>query len=122
MRTLPLFILLFCNACTLDETRLYGHWQAAAFYQNGQTLDADLSAVSLDFLPSGRYSFQSSARYSEAGLFRNSGHYLFLTDTTASPNKEHTIKVLFLSEDSLKIKMEKAGQAQFLFLYRHKID
>lgn len=117
----PVLALLFCcAACSLDERGLHGRWQAAAFYQNGQSVNAPLDSVSLDFLPGGVYAFHSAARYGEAGRYRVSARFLYLTDTTALLPKERIIKVLYLSADSLKIKMEKAGQEQVLFLCRRQ--
>lgn len=109
----------FCfAACSLDENALHGHWQAVAFYQNGQTAPAVLEAVSLDFSPEGAYVFRSAARYSEAGRYRVSARLLHLTDTTARPHRERVVRVLYLSQDSLKIEMAKSGQEQVLFLCR----
>lgn len=122
MKTTLFLLLLCCSACSLDVQKLPGHWQANAFFENGQSSSAPLNDVALDFFPSGRYVFHSSAHYSEAGTFRDSGHYLFLTDTTADPVKVRKIKVLYLSEDSLKIKMEKLGQEQILFLYHQPVE
>lgn len=112
-----IFLVLCCSACSLDVKKLEGHWQAAAFFENGQSADTALDDVSLDFYPSGRYGFRSKAHYSEFGTFRNSGHHLYLTDTTAAIPSVRKIKVLYLSDDSLKIEMAKAGRSQILFLY-----
>ena len=118
MKYFPFAAILFIASCTLDMGLLCGHWQASAFYENGQTAPAETAQVSLDFTPDGRYVFRSSAHYSEAGQFRESGHFLYLTDTTATPSKTRKIKVLYLSSDTLKIKMGKDGKEQVLFLYR----
>ena len=112
-----IFLLLCCASCSLDVKKLEGHWQAAAFFENGQAANTSLDEVSMDFYPSGRYSFRSKAHYSEFGTFRNSGHHLYLTDTTAVSPSVRKIKVLYLSNDSLKIEMAKGGRSQILFLY-----
>lgn len=118
MRYLLFAAILFIASCSLDVGLLFGHWQASAFYENGQTARAQTEVVSLEFSADGRYQFRSSAHYSEAGTFRESGHFLYLTDTTATPSKVRKIKVLYLSNDTLKIKMGKDGKEQVLFLYR----
>ena len=118
MRYLLFAAILFIASCSLDVGLLFGHWQASAFYENGQTARAQTEVVSLEFSADGRYQFRSSAHYSEAGTFRESGHVLYLTDTTATPSKVRKIKVLYLSNDTLKIKMGKDGKEQVLFLYR----
>lgn len=107
---LPIFA-----ACNLDEDTLRGRWGAAAFFEEGQSVAAPLDEVSLEFLPTGQYVFRGPFKYSEAGRFKCSMHYLLLTDTTVFPPHEKTLKVLFLSPDSLKIRMEKDGRQQVLF-------
>jgi len=119
MKYVILCSLLIFSSCALDVKQLHGYWQATAFFEEGQRLESALvDQVSIEFVPSGRYMFRSSARYTEAGLFRESGQHLFLTDTTQTPNKVRKIKVLYLSADSLKIKMGKNGKDRVLFLAR----
>lgn len=117
---LPVFLLLCCAACSLDVKQLEGHWQAGAFYEKGQSVNVPLDEISLDFYPAGRYAFHSTAHYSEYGTFRDSGHHLYLTDTTIVVPKVRKIKVLYLSSDSLKIEMAKEGHSQVLFLYHQQ--
>ncbi len=112
-----IFLLLSCASCSLDVKKLEGHWQASAFFENGQSANTSLEDVSIDFYPSGRYSFRSKAHYSEFGTFRSSGHHLYLIDTTIAAPNVRKIKVLYLSDDSLKIEMAKSGHSQILFLY-----
>ncbi len=116
MKKFPLLLPLFLAACSLDVRQLNGIWKPVAFYENGQTLAAPLDSVALVFAENGQYEFRSIGFYREAGPFRLDGKLLFLTDTTQKPAQEHALKVLFLSADTLKIQMKKAGQEQVLFL------
>lgn len=111
---LALFPLLLAT-CTLDVNRLAGQWRAIAFYEQGQSLTAPLDSVALTFSGDGYYEFRSAGFYRENGPFRVSGQHLFLTDTTEQPAKEHVLKVLFLSDDTLKIQMLKGDNEQVLF-------
>ena len=117
MKILTASLFLFLPACTLDTKQLQGVWKPVALYENGQSLAAPLDSVALHFSPeNGQYEFRSIGFYREAGPFRVSGKYLFLTDTTEKPAQEHVLKVLFLSADTLKIQMKKAEREQVLFL------
>ena len=115
-----LLLAALWNGCTLQESDLPGRWQAVAFYQNGRRVQTPLDVVALDLLPDGRYQFQSQGLYRENGTYHLSMFYLFLTDTTVQPAKEHTVKILYLSADSLKIRMQEAGKEQVLFFRRQK--
>ena len=116
MKKILLPLLLFCVACELDIKQLAGRWQAIALYEGGQTVAAPLDSVALTFSENGQYEFRSVGFYREEGPFRASGKHLFLTDTTEKAPKEHTLEVLFLSNDTLKLRMEKSGNEQVLFL------
>lgn len=115
-RLITLLICLGITACTLQQKDVAGVWQAVAFYENGKTVAAPLDSVRLKLSPEGGYEFKSQGFYSESGQFRVSARFLFLNDTTREPAKEHIVKVLHLSEDSLKIQMSREDKEQVLFL------
>ncbi|MCC6458972.1 MAG: hypothetical protein IT260_00785 [Saprospiraceae bacterium] len=116
-----LFLGLFCvAACGLGNAPIAGKWQAVAFYENGQSQNVSLDSVRLELTPELRFTFQSIGHYREAGPYRLSARFMFLTDTTVTPQKEHTVKVLDLSPDTLKIQMRRQNQEQVLFLARVK--
>lgn len=112
---LSLLPLLFA-ACGLDINLLEGQWQAIAFYENGQDAPAPLDSIAISFWADSHYEFRTIGFYREAGPFRVADSFLFLTDTTAKQPKERALKILFLSADTLKLQMERAGQGQVLFL------
>ena len=103
-------------SCTLNPQELHGTWQAVAFYEAGQSVHTPLDSVALEIRPDGQYMFRAQGFYREKGTYRISGRYLFLTDTSATPDIEHAVKVVHLASDSLKIAMEHAGKEQVLFL------
>jgi hypothetical protein len=109
-------------ACRLDEKTLRGEWQAVSFFENGRLRDVDLSPVQLKISEGGRYEYNSIGLYREQGSYRVSMHYLFLTDTTRRPPIDHIVKVLYLSSDSLKIRMESDSLEQVLWMARMKTD
>lgn len=105
--------------CTVDKAKLSGRWQATAFYENGQSLNVPLDSVRLELTQENRYDFQSLGFYRESGPYSISERYLFLTDTTADPIGDHTLKILYLSDDSLKVRMRSTGgNEQVLFFVR----
>lgn len=116
LRYLLIFICLF--SCSLHEKDVAGEWQAVAFFENGQSQAANLDSVSLRLSPEGGYEFRSQGFYREAGSYRVSVRYLFMTDTTQTPAKEHIVKVLYLSEDTLKVRMAHEDKEQVLFFAR----
>jgi hypothetical protein len=115
--TLPLLLgLALLSACSLNYRDVAGDWKAVAFYENGQTVQTPLDSVGLLLTPDGRYRFQSIGYYREAGRYRCSLHYLFLEDTTATTAQERMVQVVYVSPDTLKLKMGQADKEQGLFL------
>lgn len=115
MHKIAPILLLLCTSCNVDTQLLTGTWKASSFYQNGKTVQVPLDSVELSFDENGQYIFRSVGFYKEEGPYRASGKYLFLTDMTAKPPREHTLSVLFLSNDTLKIGMKKDTSEQVLF-------
>lgn len=105
-------------ACTIEPGELEGHWQAVAFYENGHDVKTELDSVRIHFAPDNNYEFRSQGFYQETGTYRISASYVFLSDTTVKPKQERIIKILYLSEDSLKIEMKANQQKQVLFFKR----
>ena len=117
-RYLILFTFICLVACALHENDVAGDWQAVAFYENGKSNPVKLDSVTLRLSPEGGYDFRSQGFYREAGSYRVSVRYLFLTDTTQTPAKDHIVKVLYLSADTLKIRMSHENKEQVLFFAR----
>jgi hypothetical protein len=111
-------IILWFAACRVDDGAMVGKWQATHFYENQQSVNVPLEEVKLVFEPNHRYFFQTIGQYSEGGRWRCSGKYLILSDTTEANPSEKMLKVLYQSNDSLKIKMSREGKEQVLFFAR----
>ena len=109
-------LLLCLYACTPDPKLLEGPWHVTGYYQDGQNVAAPLDSVRLVFHANKTYEFHSIGFYHESGTYRTSGSYLFLMDSTAKEPKERALKILFLSNDSLKIAMQRDSVEQVLFL------
>lgn len=107
-------------ACTMNQKDLAGTWQAVAFYKNQKSAEVPLDSVMLRFTSDGAYEFRSQGFYRESGDYRLSAAYVFLSDTTENPPLQHTLKVLYLSADSLKIQMAAGDEKQVLFFVRKK--
>lgn len=114
------FLTLVFFSCTVDKSNLIGSWQAVAYYETGQTVDTPLDAVQLSFSSAGDYSFRSIGFYEERGQYRLAGNYLHIKDSTVQNAVERTMKILFLSPDSLKIGMETAGKSSTVFFGKIK--
>ena len=116
VRLIMLMVCLGMAACTLQEKDVAGVWQAVSYFENGKSVSTPLDSVKLILKPDGGYEFYSQGQYYESGPFRVSARFLFLTDTTRIPLKEYIVKVLYVSEDSLKIQMSRENKEQVLFL------
>jgi hypothetical protein len=113
-----LIIGFLIGSCAVDADKLIGEWQAVAFFENGHSVQTELDSVSLHFTGTSFFEFRSQGFYREAGSYRVSASYLFLEDTTAKPKQERTVKILYLSADTLKIEMKQAKNKQVLFFKR----
>lgn len=112
--------IFFATGCAVDDKTLAGTWKAEAFYENGQTANLSIDSVTLMIGSDYRYEFRSQGFYKEAGTWKTAVNYLFFTDTTVQPAQERMLKVLYQSNDSLKLRMERNGAEQVLFLGRIK--
>ncbi len=113
-------ILICMSSCAPDVRFLDGAWALTGYYQDGQSVSAALDSVSLVFGSEKTYEFRSVGFYRENGTFRTSGNFLFLLDTTAQEKKERALKILFLSDDSLKLEMRHDSVEQVLFFTKKR--
>jgi len=114
-------IVLACLlGCSPDPSLVPGTWKAVAFFEDRLRVDTPLDSVSLALSPKGGYQFRSIGYYLESGPYRLSGTYLYLTDTTDTPHREHTVKILHVSPDTLKVLMRSGEKRQVLFFAKEK--
>lgn len=102
-------------SCSPDARLLEGTWRLSGYYQDGQAIAIPLDSVGLVLHPNQIYEFRSIGYYREKGAFRTSSSYLFLRDSTRTDAQERALKILLLTADSLKIKMQQAEKEQVLF-------
>jgi hypothetical protein len=107
-------------ACSPDPVHVPGNWKAVAFFEDRQRVQMPLDSVALLLTPEGSYVFRSIGYYRESGPYRLAGAYLYLTDTTDTPQREHTVKILDVSPDTLKLLMQSGDKRQVLFFSREK--
>ncbi len=114
--------LLFMFACKaeIDKTLIHGQWKAAAFIENDEVKDMDLSKVSFTFNQDGSYQYHGTLQPQESGRFYVLGRMLFTTDTTANQRIEKSVKITQLSTDSLYFQMNAGGVPQGFQLYKVK--
>jgi len=107
-------------ACLPDPLHVPGKWQATAFYEDRQRKETPLDSVTLTLNQDGGYEFRSIGYYRESGPYSISGAYLHLTDTTDTPPREYTVKILHVSPDTLKLLMQSGQKRQVLFFSKEK--
>ena len=107
-------------ACSPDPVHVPGNWKAVAFFEDRQRVQIPLDSVALLLTPEGVYEYRSIGYYRESGPYRLAGAYLYLTDTTDTPNRERTVKILHVSPDTLKLLMRSGEKRQVVFFSREK--
>ena len=107
--------LLCLASCTPDTRLLEGEWRIAGYFREGQSVATPMDSVGLVFHPNQTYEFRSMGYYRERGSFRTSGSYLFLLDSTRKEAKEQALKILYLSKDTLKLKMQRDSMEEIVF-------
>lgn len=66
----------------------------------------DPQQVRFDFQPDGRYHYQSTLRYREAGTYRVEGNFLLARDTTNLGSVQRVVRIELLKPDSLVLRMK----------------
>ena len=128
MRYTSIFTFSFCclliligYACGsgVDKTLLYGKWQAVSLTENGKLEKKDLSETHFVFQSNGQYKYQSNINYKEEGTFYLDGKFLVSRDTLKESIPK-SVKVEYLSPDSMLFNMNNGGIPQLLGLKKVK--
>jgi len=113
------YCLLVSGICAcgsgLDKTLLHGTWQAVSLEENGKPGTTDLSNTQFIFRPTGQYEYRSNINYKEQGTYYLDGKFLVSKDTLQSAMPK-SVKIEFLSADSLLFNMNSNGIPQLLGL------
>lgn len=112
--------LVLCSACATDPTeQLIGQWQAVSVTENGNELTLDPAEVQFYFGPDGRYRYESTLDYREAGYYRVVDGILLSRDTLSRQTEEKAVRIdLSSAADTLFIDMEYEGRPQQIILTR----
>jgi len=114
-------LILIGYACGsgVDKPLLYGKWQAVSLTENGNPAKTDLSETHFEFKSNGQYKYQSNINYKEEGTFYLDGKFLVSRDTLKESIPK-SVKVEYLSADSLLFNMNNGGIPQLLGLKKVK--
>jgi hypothetical protein len=115
-----LLAAILLGACASDlPDRLVGDWTAISVTENGSELTLDPAEVQFHFGPEGRYRYESTLDYQEAGYYRIVDEYLLSRDTLTAQTEEKAVKIsLSPSADTLTMDMEFEGRPQQIVLVR----
>jgi len=118
--TILLFFLLFANACQTESAKdmMIGNWQAFQFLEEGDSVKINPSEIKFSFGQNGRYHFNSTLNYKEAGKFKAEEKVLYTTDTLNSSNIEKAVLIQKLNQDTLVLEMRSEDKSQVLSLKR----
>lgn len=94
---------------------LPGRWQGVELTQAGDSVAVDPADIQFFFTDGGRYFFQSTLNYREAGRFRVQDSLLVTLDTTRQA-REKAVQIKKLSLDSLVIRMLENKEERLLTL------
>ncbi len=115
-----LFIFLaFACGSGIDKTQVLGTWQAVSLVENGQPGSTDLSQTKFTFHPTGQYDYQSNVNYKEQGTYYIDGKFLVSKDTL-NAGISKSVRIEFLSADSMLFNMNSNGAPQLLGLKKVK--
>jgi hypothetical protein len=116
---IPALLLAACiTSCIHSENQsmLVGEWRGTEWLVSGRPSDYDAKQVRFNFLKEGGYT-------SDFGGDKEKGTYILRDDklyTTAEDQLEIMVKIARLTNDSLVIDMNRAGQSERLTLLRNK--
>ncbi|MEM6697363.1 MAG: hypothetical protein AAF599_03135, partial [Bacteroidota bacterium] len=103
--------------CTSEqENLLLGKWQATQLIEEGDSVKMDLAEVGFLFDEQGRYQFQSTLNYREAGFYTKNNNLLYTTDTLTENRNRQAVKILKLKEGLLELGMVDRGKERVLSL------
>jgi hypothetical protein len=115
---LPLLLCLGCGE--REDLLLLGEWQATQVLESGDSLKLDPAQVGFLFRPDNRYTFRSTLRYEEAGVWRYTEGFLVARDTTRERSPERVVAVEKLTVDSLEIRMLSDDKERWVTLLKQK--
>ena len=108
-------VLLSLGSCQPENDKnpaLIGQWQGKEWLVFGKPAGMDAAAVSFSFDENGHYT-AAFGNQKEQGVWRTQKDKLY---TTAEGKKEIMVKIIVLTEATLKFEMNRGGQQETLEL------
>lgn len=90
--------------------------------EEGDTVDIDLTDVSLSFSPSGSYVYTSTLDHLEEGTFTVEGDLLVTTADTTADTQPQRVRILRLDSSRLHVQMKDQGKDRRLEFMRVIIE
>lgn len=116
---LLLLIIGLSGACKKKAgPSLQGEWVAFEALEEDRHMQLDAEEIKLQLGPNGRYQFESTLNYTEAGRYYLLGEMLYTTDTTRQNTTEKVMKIERQGSDTLLILMRNQGKALLLRMER----
>ncbi len=116
-KTIFLFMALGLTiwACSsADTSLLYGDWRGDDWLIEGKSSGLNARSVNFEFEPDGTYTATMNSQ-KEAGTYRVRGDKLY---TIAEGKKEKVVQLLTLTQDTVKMNMNRSGRAEVLVLVK----
>ncbi len=107
------FLFITCVQNTSDSI-ITGKWQAIQLMEEDSLIEINTDEIRLSFDSDGRYLFESTLNYKEAGRYRHQNKLIYLKDTTTENKKEIAIRLLEITNDSLAIEMKEGEKKRVL--------
>lgn len=122
MKSRLAILLVVALSCTkpkgVKTYPIFGDWQAYEMTQNDTISTVDLSAVRLTLKEVERFSFTNNLNQTSAGTFEIKDGLLLYTDTTVDPMKETAVHIYYLTQDTLKLRMNVSQKETILAFKR----
>lgn len=111
-------LALSLAACTAEPDYLIGKWQAVQVSEQGDSMKLIPAEVGFHFMPNGRYSFNSTLNYKEAGRYSVQENFLVAVDTIHTNTKDRIVEIELLKADSLRLKMREGNKERQILLLK----
>ena len=114
-----LFLFISFSSCSrFTEMQIQGNWIAAEVLQNNLPMEnLPKEEIQLTF-DNGKYEYNGTLKYKEAGHYSISTPYLYTTDTLKGKNEEKVVEILNLASDSLELRMMQGEDELILVMVR----
>jgi hypothetical protein len=104
----------------IQKRNLLGKWKGVSMTEEGDSLAIDPTLIRFEFMPKGKYAYQGTLNYAEAGDFYLDAFLLYTEDTTREDSREKAVEVQLLDKDSLHLRMIEKGKERILKMARDK--